>query len=80
MRIWKKLFGERSTESGDAVEIFHRTIIETATKKLHRDLSPEEMRFVTSRRGFIALEMISDTVEAAGAEELLGYLNSERPT
>lgn len=63
--------------SQDAVEGFHRAIIETATGKLGRSLSAKENRFITSRGGFIALEMILDTVKAAGKEELVKYLNSE---
>lgn len=78
MSIWNSLFGKRATALESGVQGLHRHIIETATKKLGRSLSPQEMHFITSRSGYIALEMISDTVDAADADEILRYLNSEK--
>jgi hypothetical protein len=57
---------------------WHRAIIADAQKKLGRKLKPYEKEFITSRGGFIALEMIHDTVKAAEKEELESYLGSEK--
>jgi hypothetical protein len=56
---------------------WHRAIINDAQKKLGRRLNPFEKEFITSRTGFIALEMIHDTVKAAEKDELESYLGSE---
>jgi hypothetical protein len=72
MKFWKNLFA-----NPPPIRRFHRSIIETATKKLGRPLSPQEKKFITSRGGFVALEMISDTVATADKDELVKYLNSE---
>jgi len=55
----------------------HEEILHIARKKLDRALTEKETRFVTSRGGFIALEMILDTVRAGNATEIERYLNSE---
>jgi hypothetical protein len=55
----------------------HRAIIETASQKLGRELTEKERRFITSRGGLIALEMIMDTVNADAKDEVERYLNSE---
>ena len=52
-------------------------ITSEAEKKLVRTLSPDEKQFVDSREGYIALEMIEDTVNALSIDELRNYLNSE---
>jgi hypothetical protein len=57
---------------------WHRAIIADAKKKLGRKLKPHEKEFITSRGGFIALEMIHDTVKSVGKEELESYLGSEK--
>jgi hypothetical protein len=57
---------------------WHRTIIADAEKKLGRRLKPYEKEFITFRGGFIALEMIHDTVKSVGKEELESYLGSEK--
>jgi hypothetical protein len=46
-------------------------------RNLQRQLTNVENNFVRSRRGFIALEMIQDSVSAIQSEELQIYLNSE---
>ena len=60
-----------------AVKSFHAAIIEAATQKLGRNLTAKEDKFITSRGGFIALEMILDTVNAETKEGVERYLNSE---
>ena len=57
---------------------WHEAIIDDAEKKLGRRLKPYERKFITSRGGFIALEMIHDTVKAAEKDELESYLGSEK--
>jgi hypothetical protein len=59
------------------VRRFQRAIVDAATAKLGRKLTAEELRFVTSRGAFIALEMILDTVEASSPADVERYLNSE---
>lgn len=60
-----------------AIRSFQREIIRVSTEKLGRELTAKERKFVTSRGGFIALEMILDTVRAGDAAEVERYLNSE---
>lgn len=52
-------------------------ILKECKTKLGRELTATEQRFITSRRGFLALEAIHDTVKAAEKERLEAYLNSE---
>jgi hypothetical protein len=59
------------------VKRWHRAIIADAEKRLGRSLRNSEKEFITSRSGFIALEMIHDTVKAADKDELESYLSSE---
>lgn len=56
---------------------WHRAIIEESQKRLGRDLTGVEKTFITSRGGFIALEMIEDTVRSLEGPALEKYLNSE---
>ena len=56
---------------------FRREILRTAKKKLGRQLTADERRFVTSRTGLMALEMILETVRTSSPEEIERYLNSE---
>jgi len=63
--------------SGRAIKNFHKAIIKAATQKLGRDLTEKEKKFITSRGGFIALEMILDTVKSESKESVEKYLNSE---
>jgi hypothetical protein len=60
-----------------AVRRFQREILRVSTQKLGRPLTDKEKRFVTSRGGFVALEMILDSVRAGSAIEIEEYLNSE---
>jgi hypothetical protein len=65
------------TKSEPAIRAFQADIIKTAESKLGRPLTEREQQFITSRLGFIALEMISDTVRALDPERLGSYLNSD---
>ena len=67
-------------KSESVVGGFHRTIIDTAEAKLKRTLTDQELSFVTCRGGFIALEMILNTVSASSPEEVERYLNREFET
>ena len=64
-------------ESNHIIESFHSAIIRVAVSKLGRGLSEKENLFITQREGFVALEMIHDSVCAATKDELVRYLNSE---
>jgi len=63
-----------------AVRTWQKAIIADAEAKLGRPLIPSERAFVESHGGFLALEMIHDTVKAAGVAELELYLASEGGT
>ena len=59
------------------IKNFHNTIVTAAEQKLGRTLTEKEKKFIVSRGGFIALEMILDTVKAETKEYVEKYLNSE---
>ena len=59
------------------IKNFHNTVIKTAEQKLGRTLTEKEKKFIVSRGGFVALEMILDTVKAETKEYVEKYLNSE---
>ncbi len=59
------------------VRNWQKAIIAAAEKKLGRLLQRHEREFILSRGGFIALEMIHDTVKTAQPDELEAYLGSE---
>jgi phosphate uptake regulator len=65
------MFADRTTKK------WHKSIIADAEKKLGRKLTDNETAFITSRLGFIALEMIHDTIKALTGKDLEDYLNSE---
>lgn len=52
-------------------------IIAECESRLGRQLSKPEEIFISARGGFIALEVIEDTVKSLVGEELRDYLNSE---
>ncbi len=60
------------------VRNWHRAIIDESQNRLNRNLTKNELLFITSRGGFIALEMIEDTVKTLKGDELAHYLNSEK--
>ncbi len=67
-------------DNDSLVKKWHRDIIADAERKLGRGLKGHEKTFITSRRGFIALEMIHDTIKAGEREEIEEiekYLSSE---
>lgn len=57
---------------------WQKRICAEAMKRLGRRLTEVELRFITSRQGYIALEMVDETVKSLSAAELEKYLNSER--
>ena len=57
---------------------WQKAIIADAEAKLGRSLLSHEREFITSRSGFIALEMIHDTIKASLKEDIEAYLSSER--
>ena len=59
------------------VKKWQGAIIRVCRERLGRELTPQENTFITSRTGFIALEMIEDTVKSLPAAELEKYLNPE---
>jgi hypothetical protein len=61
-----------------AIRNFHKTIINAAVEILGRPLTEDEKKFITSRRGYVALEIILDTVRGASPTNLEQYLNSEK--
>ena len=64
---------------GDSlVKNWHGAIISESEEKLGRPLTEDEKRFIDSREGFLALEMIEDTVRQLTGSDLERYLNSER--
>jgi hypothetical protein len=60
------------------VKVRHQQIMSQCPEKLRRDLTEREMRFITSRGGFAALEMIMDTVNGLEGKDLEDYLNQEQ--
>lgn len=62
------------------VRRWQKAILKESRKRLGRELTETEKRFITSRGGFIALEMIEDTVKTLDGPELAAYLNSEAGT
>jgi microsomal dipeptidase-like Zn-dependent dipeptidase len=56
---------------------WHAKIRDVCERKLQRQLSDVEHNFVFSRQGFVALEMIQDTVVAMPPEKLQAYLKAE---
>jgi len=56
---------------------WQKSILKECRRRLGRDLTSAETQFVTSRGGFIALEMIDETVKSLEGAALAEYLNSE---
>jgi len=51
-------------------------ILADCERILQRQLTDVEKSFVRGRDGFVALEMIEDSISQMGAMELTSYLNS----
>jgi hypothetical protein len=60
-----------------AIWRLQREILRESTRKIGRELTAKEKQFVTSRSGFVALEMILDTVRSGSPAEVEAYVNSE---
>lgn len=56
---------------------WYERIIEICEMKLGRKLSVKKLEFIHCSKGFIALEMIEETVNDLSDLELKSYLNSE---
>lgn len=56
---------------------WHKKIVADAENKLGRRLTDTERHLITSRGGYIALEMIHDSIRTGTKEEIISYLNSE---
>ncbi len=63
--------------SEKTVRNWQKAIIADAAGKLGRSLTRAERDFISTRSGFIALEMIHDTIKASCKNEIEAYLNSE---
>lgn len=57
---------------------WQKAIVRDAEQKLGRPLKAHERGFITSRTGYVALEVIHDTVKSAQPSVLEPYLASER--
>ena len=69
---------EKRLDNQELVFNWHRKIVNICEDRLGRQLTDIEKRFIESRGGFMALEMIEDTVNTtASIKDLEGYLNSE---
>ena len=58
----------------------HKSIIKECQTRPERDLTEEEEIFISSRGGFVALELIEETVKRIMGKELEKYLNSDLAT
>jgi len=67
----------KNSENEKVVSKWHNLIIEECQKRLGRRLTEDDEIFIASRRGFIALEMIEDTVKTLVGKYLENYLYSE---
>jgi hypothetical protein len=59
------------------VRSWQASIILECENRLRRKLTEIEELFITARAGFIALEIIEDTVKSIDGNELEEFLNSE---
>lgn len=59
------------------IKEWHQKIISKAEKTLGRNLTENESKFITSRGGFLALEMIEDSVSTLSKSEVEKDLNCE---
>lgn len=57
-------------------EDWQNSIAEISAKRLQRSLTPEEMAFIKSLVGFMALEGIEDSVRTLSLDALEDLLNS----
>jgi len=64
-------------ENKKTIETWQKSILKECESRLNRNVTNIEKQFITTRGGFLALEMIEDTVKALKGKELESYLNSE---
>ncbi|MCE3264987.1 MAG: hypothetical protein K0R43_4066 [Pseudoduganella sp.] len=65
------------TNNEKMVNAWQQKILDVCERILQRQLTDVEMSFVHTREGFMALEMIEDSVSQMNAVELTAYLNSD---
>jgi hypothetical protein len=59
------------------IKKWHKIILTECVKRLGRPLTEKERRFIASKSGFVALQMIEDSVRSLSGPELEVYLNQE---
>lgn len=59
------------------VSAWHQRMLSACQAKLQRPLTAGESHFILSRGGFIALEMMEETINSLPADQLADYLRSE---
>ncbi|GEM_PF-7029644 len=64
-------------DNGKLIRRWHKAIITDSKKHLKRDLAGDELSFITSRAGLIALEMIEDAVKTLDGGKLKECLSSK---
>lgn len=70
---------EKNMKSNEkTVSAWQVKILADCERILQRQLTDVETSFVRGREGFVALEMIEDSVSQMDAVELTAYLNSGR--
>jgi hypothetical protein len=67
----------RKTNVDRTIKNFQLEIIKIASQKLGRKLTRQETESIASRGGFLALELIRDTVNSKDKQGIEEYLNSE---
>lgn len=65
------------TNNDKMVRAWQEKILADCERILQRQLTDAETSFVRSREGFMALEMVEDSVSQMNPVELLAYLNSD---
>lgn len=70
-------FSRYNKEEFNIINKWHQKLISIAEEKLGRGLTESEEDFIISRKGYIALEMIEDTLSSIDQKNLIKYLNDE---
>lgn len=65
-------------DNREPVENWHEKAIAESERRIGRALTDKERSFITSRGGFVALEMIEDTANSMHGEERENYPKSEK--
>ena len=74
----QQTLAENMMNNDEMVKAWRQKIFGDCERILQRQLTDVETSFVHSRAGFIALELIEDSISNMNAVELLEYLNSDR--